>query len=172
MEGRLLGLDQVLGVGNRGGEQPQPGVADLELLPVLQGMLLDLLAGDERPADAIQVGQRELGPLPSQLAMEPSHGPVRQPGVGLLAPADRERGPLDQVEDATLIRAGHYSQISVHGEPPFWICSRPRVRRESSPGIRGFARTRAGNRQEMRTSRDAIDARNDAEVEKADANQS
>ena len=76
--------------------------------------------------------------------MEPGDGRVRQLRVGLLAPADRERGPLDQVEDATLVRAGHHSQIRIHGEPPFWRCTRSGVRSRLSPGIRSSARSRAG----------------------------
>ena len=47
MEGRLLCLRQMLGIGDGGGIQLQPGVADLKLLPMLQGMLLDLLPGDD-----------------------------------------------------------------------------------------------------------------------------
>ena len=117
VEGRLL-------LRPASGYRPSPrctasaACSDLDLLPMLQVVLLDLLAVDECPADALQVGQMELAPLATQLAMEPAHGPIRQPRIGLLAAADRERGPLDQVEDATLFGARDHSQVGVHGEPP------------------------------------------------------
>ena len=145
-------LHQLLGIGDRRGVQLHPGLADLELLAVLQGVLLDLLPADERSADAVPVDQQELASCALQLAMEPRDGPVRQPRVGLLATADRQRRSLDQVEDATLIGAGDHPQISVHGEPLLRDRHAVRVRRQVPPRIRCFARTRAVNQEEMKTS--------------------
>ena len=154
-EGRLLRLHQLLGIGDRRGIQLHPSVADLELLAVLQGVLLDLLPADERPVDAVPVGQQELASLASQLAMEPTDGPVRQPRVGLLAPADRERRSLDQVEDATLVGAGRpLANKRAWRTPP----SGQAAIQGSSPGSSGDRRFRENPGRESGRNEDVADA--------------
>ena len=95
MEGRLLRLQ--IWYRRSPGVQPQPRVADLDLLTMLQGMLLDLLAGDERPADALQVGQ-EIASLAPQLAMEAAYGPVAS-RVSVFSPR-----PIESVVPSTRLK--------------------------------------------------------------------
>ena len=111
---RLLGGHQGVGVGDAGRVQLEPGAADLELLVVLERVFLDLLAVDERAADAVEVDQRELAPLPFQLAVQPRDAHVGELGVRLFAAADRQREALGQVEDSARVGAGGHSQIGLH----------------------------------------------------------
>ena len=159
--GRLLCIDQDLDIGDGRAwdEQLQTGVAGLDLLPVSQRVLLDLLASDEGPADALCVGQQELIPIASEFAVEPIHRHVLEPGVGVLAPADRERGSIDQMDDSTLLGAGDHLQISIHGGTPFGTCCRSRARRGRPPGLDRLAPTPTKNLGEITTAHEANEVR-------------